>query len=54
MFSPDFLTQAAAGHYRQWWLDGNLVHHRDHTGKHFVWKLTDEKRQGWTLGVWPD
>jgi hypothetical protein len=56
MFSPSFLTWVAEHRFPYWWLAGDLLHHTDQTGNHWVWRLgtPDSRKLGYTLGVWPD
>jgi hypothetical protein len=56
MFSPDFLTWVSEHRFPGWRLTGELLHHTDHNGTHWVWKLgaPDPRKLGYTMGVWPD
>jgi hypothetical protein len=56
MFSPSFLTWVAEHRFPYWRLAGDLLHHTDQTGNHWVWRLgtPDPRKLGYTLGVWPD
>jgi hypothetical protein len=56
MFSPDFLTWVSERRFPGWRLAGDLLHHTDHDGTHWIWKLgaPDPRKLGYTMGVWPD